>query len=160
MSRAIFVPGYYAEAVADLQTGPRPRIHGAAVRRRWLGVARTRRRSAARRWKAPISRPTTRRKTRIRGREVQRAFPRRWGNVSDTLTGLGYDSVMMLVDAIKRAGTTDPPNSATALAATKNFKGVTGTITLDAQRNPDQVRRRPQVKDGKFVFVESINLIA
>jgi branched-chain amino acid transport system substrate-binding protein len=83
-------------------------------------------------------------------------FRKRWGNVSDTLTGLGYDSVMMLVDAIKRAGTTDGPKLRDALAATKNFKGVTGTITLDAQRNPTKSAVVLMVKDGKFVFVESI----
>jgi len=83
-------------------------------------------------------------------------FRKRWGNVSDTLTGLGYDSVMMLVDAIQRAGTTDGPKLRDALATTKNFKGVTGTITLDAQRNPTKSAVVLMVKDGKFVFVESI----
>jgi branched-chain amino acid transport system substrate-binding protein len=83
-------------------------------------------------------------------------FRRRWGDVSDTLTGLGYDAVMMLVDAIKRAGTTDGPKVRDALAATKDFKGVTGTITLDAQRNPTKSAVVLAVKDGKFVFVESI----
>jgi branched-chain amino acid transport system substrate-binding protein len=84
-------------------------------------------------------------------------FRERWGNVSDTLTGLGYDSVMMLVDAIKRAGTTDGPKLRDALAATKNFKGVTGTITLDAQRNPTKSAVVLLVKNGKFQFVESID---
>ena len=83
-------------------------------------------------------------------------FRKRWGNVSDTLTGLGYDSVMMLVDAIKRAGTTDNAKLRDALATTKNFKGVTGTITLDANRNPTKSAVVLQVKDGKFVFVQTI----
>jgi branched-chain amino acid transport system substrate-binding protein len=84
-------------------------------------------------------------------------FQRRWGAMSDTLTGLGYDSVMMLVDAIKRAGTTESAKLRAALADTKNFKGVTGTITLDAQRNPTKSAVVLAVKDGKFVFVESID---
>lgn len=84
-------------------------------------------------------------------------FRQRWGDVSDTLTGLGYDSVMMLVDAIKRAGSTDGPKLRDALAATKNFKGVTGTITLDAQRNPTKSAVVLLVKNGKFEFVESID---
>ncbi len=83
-------------------------------------------------------------------------FRKRWGDVSDTLTGLGYDSVMMLADAMKRAGTTDAAALRNALAATKDFRGVTGTITLDAQRNPTKSAVVLQVKDGKFVFVESI----
>jgi branched-chain amino acid transport system substrate-binding protein len=84
-------------------------------------------------------------------------FRERWGDVSDTLTGLGYDSVMMLVDAIKRAGTTDSAKLRDALAATRNFKGVTGTITLDAQRNPTKSAVVLIVKDGRFHFVESIS---
>jgi branched-chain amino acid transport system substrate-binding protein len=84
-------------------------------------------------------------------------FQKRWGNVSDTLTGLGYDSVMMLADAIKRAGTTESAKVRDALAATKNFKGVTGSITLDAQRNPTKSAVVLQVRNGKFEFVESID---
>lgn len=83
-------------------------------------------------------------------------FRQRWGIVSDTLTGLGYDAVMMLADAIKRAGTTDSAKLRDALAATKNFKGVTGTITLDAQRNPTKSAVVLRVKNGQFQFVESI----
>jgi branched-chain amino acid transport system substrate-binding protein len=83
-------------------------------------------------------------------------FRQRWGEVSDTLNGLGYDSVMMLVDAMKRAGTTEGAKLRDALAATKNFKGVTGIITLDAQRNPTKSAVVLVVKNGKFEFVESI----
>ncbi len=83
-------------------------------------------------------------------------FRQRWGDVSDTLTGLGYDSVMMLVDALKRAGTTEPAKLRGALAVTKNFPGVTGTITLDEQRNPTKSAVVLTVKNGKFIFVESI----
>ncbi len=83
-------------------------------------------------------------------------FRKRWNNVSDTLTGLGYDAVMMLADAMKRANSTDRSKVRDALAATKNFQGVTGLITLDAQRNPTKSAVVLQVKNGKFVFVESI----
>jgi len=62
----------------------------------------------------------------------------------------------MLVDAMKRAGTTDGPKLRDALAATKNFAGVTGRITLDAQRNPTKSAVVLQVREGKFQFVESI----
>ena len=83
-------------------------------------------------------------------------FRKRWGNVSDTLTGLGYDAVKMLADAITRAGTTENTKLRDALAATKNFKGVTGNITLDPQRNPTKSAVILIVKDGRFQFVESI----
>ena len=83
-------------------------------------------------------------------------FQKRWGNVSDTLTGLGYDAVMMLADALKRAGSTESAKLRDALASTKNFKGVTGVISLDQQRNPTKSAVVLVVKDGKFQFVQSI----
>jgi branched-chain amino acid transport system substrate-binding protein len=43
------------------------------------------------------------------------------------MSALGYDSVMVLADALKRAGTTEPAKLRDALAATKGFPGVTGT---------------------------------
>ena len=51
------------------------------------------------------------------------------------MAALGYDSAMILADAMKRAGTTDGPKVRDALAATKDFDGVTGNITIDANRN-------------------------
>lgn len=83
-------------------------------------------------------------------------FRQRWGNTSDTLTGLGYDSVMLLADALKRAGTTDRAQLRDALANTKNFKGVTGVITFDEQRNPKKSAVVLAVENGAFKFVETI----
>jgi branched-chain amino acid transport system substrate-binding protein len=84
-------------------------------------------------------------------------FAQRWSGSTDALSALGYDSTFLLVDAIKRAGTTDSAKLRAALAATKDFKGVTGTISLDAQRNATKSAVVLQVKDGKFAFVERID---
>ena len=84
-------------------------------------------------------------------------FRKHWGIPSDAISALGYDSVMLLVDAIKRAGTTESAKLRAALAATKNFRGVTGIITLDAQRNAMKSAVVLTVKDGKFQFVETVN---
>ncbi len=83
-------------------------------------------------------------------------FEERWGAKSDTLAALGYDSVMMLVDSLKRAGTTDSAKLRDALAATKDLQAVTGKITLDAQRNPAKSAVILQVCDGRFQFVATI----
>src|SRR5207237_437566 len=53
------------------------------------------------------------------------------GETPDAMAALGYDSVMVLADAIKRAGTTEEPKLRDAIAATKDFEGVTGKTTLD-----------------------------
>ena len=83
-------------------------------------------------------------------------FAKRWSTGTNALSALGYDSAMLLIDALKRAGTTDAAKVRDALAATKNFRGVTGVITLDADRNPTKSAVVLQVKDGKFVFVETV----
>ena len=49
---------------------------------------------------------------------------------------MGYDAVMVLADAIRRAGTTDRARVRDALAATRDFPGVAGPITFDSQGDP------------------------
>jgi branched-chain amino acid transport system substrate-binding protein len=84
-------------------------------------------------------------------------FQKRWGMPSNALCALGYDSAMLLADAIKRAGTTDSAKLRDAIAATKNFPGTAGTITLDAQRNPTKSAVVLTVKNGQFAFVQDVN---
>jgi branched-chain amino acid transport system substrate-binding protein len=78
------------------------------------------------------------------------------GEVPDAMAALGYDSVMVLADAIKRAGTTDGPKLRDAIAATKDFPGATGATTLDAKRDATKPAVIITVKDGKFQYVETI----
>ena len=59
-------------------------------------------------------------------------------------------------DAIKRAGTTDGPKVRDAIAATKDFLGVTGKTTIDAYRNAPKAAVVITVKDGKYKHVETI----
>jgi branched-chain amino acid transport system substrate-binding protein len=54
----------------------------------------------------------------------------------NSAVALSYDAVMLLADAIRRAGSPEPARIRAALAATRNFKGVTGDITFDKDRNP------------------------
>jgi branched-chain amino acid transport system substrate-binding protein len=57
-------------------------------------------------------------------------------NVSpDALAATAYDATRMLFEAIRRAGSTEPALIRDALAKTVDFPGVTGTLTLDAERN-------------------------
>jgi len=79
-------------------------------------------------------------------------------NAGDPLAtaALGFDSVHFLADGIRRAGGTDPTALQAALAATSGFEGVTGTITLDAQRNPAKPAVVVRVSDGKFNYLETV----
>ena len=65
----------------------------------------------------------------------------------------GYDGLMMLADAMKRANSSDPKVFKTALAQTKDFKGVSGTITIRANREPIKTPLcLLAVKGGQFVL--------
>jgi len=83
-------------------------------------------------------------------------YKERTGEEADAMVALGYDSAMILADAIKRAGTTESAKLRDAIAATKDFQGVTGRITLDAQRNANKPAVMLVIKDGKFRYVETV----
>jgi len=78
------------------------------------------------------------------------------GEVPDAMAALGYDSAVVLVDAIRRAGSTEGPKIREALAGTKDLIGVTGNTTIDFQRNATKPAVILTVKDGKFKYVETI----
>ena len=81
----------------------------------------------------------------------------RYSKRPDALAALGYDAMKVLADAIKRSGTTEGPKLRDAIAQTQNFPGVTGTITLDAQRNAVKSAVVLKLQDQKFVYQETIH---
>jgi branched-chain amino acid transport system substrate-binding protein len=78
------------------------------------------------------------------------------GETPDAMAALGYDSAKVMVDAIRRAGSTDGAAIRDALAATKGYPGVTGDTTMDADRNASKAAVVIKVEDGKFKFVQSV----
>lgn len=74
----------------------------------------------------------------------------------DAMSFLGYDAGMLLFDAIKRAGTTSGDKVRDELAKTKDFKGVTGSITINDKRDAVKPAVILQIKDGKFKYKETI----
>jgi branched-chain amino acid transport system substrate-binding protein len=69
---------------------------------------------------------------------------------------LAYDGTLIVAEALARAGSTEGPKLRAALAATKNFPGVTGVTTIDAQRNASKSAVMLIMQDGKPHFVESL----
>ena len=74
----------------------------------------------------------------------------------DAMAALGYDSAGVMADAIRRAGSTEGPAIRDAIAATSGYEGVTGTTTMDKDRNPTKSAVVIEVKDGQFKFVQSV----
>ena len=83
-------------------------------------------------------------------------FKARFNETPDAMAALGYDSAMILADAMKRTGTTDGTKVRDALAATKDYHAVSGNITIDANRNASKPAVILAIKNGAFKYVETV----
>ncbi len=83
----------------------------------------------------------------------KKAFPDKDPNVN---AALGYDSYMLLADAIKRAGKAEPGAIRDALEVTKGFPGVTGAKTINKTHDAESPVGVVQIKDGKKQFVGTV----
>jgi amino acid/amide ABC transporter substrate-binding protein, HAAT family (TC 3.A.1.4.-) len=63
------------------------------------------------------------------------AFKEKYGKEPNGFHALGYDSVLFLADALKRAGSTDGEKIKDALQQTKNLELVSGTFSVDPKTN-------------------------
>jgi branched-chain amino acid transport system substrate-binding protein len=99
------------------------------------------------------------------------------GSDPDAIAGLAYDAANVLFGCLEKLAADDPatfkalgssragtPERKAAtqklrdlIAATKDYAGVTGTITLDANRNASKPLVVLEIKGGKKVFNSSIN---
>ncbi len=75
----------------------------------------------------------------------------------DSLAALAYDSANLLFSAMKSAKSLTPSAIRDAIATTKNFPGVSGNITINAQRNADKSAVIIQVENGQFKKVAEIS---
>jgi branched-chain amino acid transport system substrate-binding protein len=78
------------------------------------------------------------------------------GEMPDAMAALGYDSAFVLADAITRAGSTAPEELRTALATTRDFVGVTGKTTIDADRNAAKAAVVVAIKYGRINFFKAV----
>ena len=85
------------------------------------------------------------------------AYKKRYnGKTPDAMAVLGYDSVKVLTEAMKRAGTTAGPALRDAIAATKDFSGASGKFSLNADRDADKELVFIQIKGGKFTYNSTV----
>lgn len=75
----------------------------------------------------------------------------------DSIASLSYDAVVLLADAIARAGTTNARKLRDALAATRDFAGVSGRLTVDAQRNPQKPAHVVGYRDGRYRRIKTLS---
>ncbi len=75
----------------------------------------------------------------------------------NSFAALGYDAMRLVVDAVRRAGSTEPSSLKHALEETREFSGLTGTITLSTKSHiPQKSVTILEIKDGKFRWVEDL----
>jgi branched-chain amino acid transport system substrate-binding protein len=89
-------------------------------------------------------------------RSFVQAYKTKYGTGPDALSALWYDGAGLLADAIRRAGSTEPAKIREALAATKDFPGVTGNISLDEQRNANKPGVIVTIANGQLKMVERV----
>lgn len=83
-------------------------------------------------------------------------YKAKYGAVPDCQAALGYDTVRLLAQAIAKAGSTDPKAIRDAVAGIQDFAGITGKISLDANRNASKSAVIQTIGEGKFKFVENV----
>ena len=153
---AIFVPGYYTD------------VGNIALQARKLGITATLLGGDG--WDSPklteiggaaiedsyFSNHYSHEEQRPEVQSFVQKFQAKYGVVPDGLAAMGYDAARLLFDAMKRSPSLGGKDLAAAIAQTKGFAGVTGSITIDAERNARKPAVVLQVKGGKYAFAASI----
>lgn len=80
-----------------------------------------------------------------------KAYQAKYNKLPDSFAALGYDAAKLLADAIERAGEADPVKIKEALEATKDFPGITGSMSIDENHNPVKNIVVIEYKDGNLI---------
>ncbi len=90
------------------------------------------------------------------GREYVEQYRQAYGKAPEGLSAPCHDGYLILLDAIARAGSTDPEAIVAALETTRDFPGVCGATSIV---DHDAVKPAVilQVKQGRFQYVTTVN---
>jgi branched-chain amino acid transport system substrate-binding protein len=89
--------------------------------------------------------------------EFVQKYKAAYGAVPDALAVLGYDAANVAFAAMDKAPDLSGPALAKELASTKDFKGVSGVITLDADHNAVKSAVVLGIKDNKPKYAATVN---
>ncbi|MBE0606243.1 MAG: ABC transporter substrate-binding protein, partial [Deltaproteobacteria bacterium] len=79
-------------------------------------------------------------------------YEKAYGKKPDQFAAQAYDAFHIMANALKAAGSADRSKLRDALAATKNFQGVLGEFSFDAERDVVMAPNVLIVKGGKFTI--------
>jgi len=80
-------------------------------------------------------------------------YEKAYGKKPDQFAAQAYDAYYIMTNALKAAGTADRAKLRNSLAATKNFQGVLGKFSFDAERDVVMDPSVLIVKGGKFAIL-------
>lgn len=83
-------------------------------------------------------------------------YKKKYGATPDSLAALGYDAANVAIEAMKRAPDLSGPALRDAIAATRDFPGVAGTISMNEKRDAVKPAVVLQVKEGGFKYVATV----
>ena len=89
--------------------------------------------------------------------EFVKAYKAEYNQEPSALAVLGYDCALVVIDAIKRAGSDDPEKIRQALEETKKLQITTGILSIDNNHNPIKSAVVVEIKNGQQIFKEKIN---
>jgi branched-chain amino acid transport system substrate-binding protein len=85
-------------------------------------------------------------------------YQKKYGAKPDALAALAYDATNILLEGIKKSGSTDPDKIRQAIQDLKNFKTVSGEVTYDNLGNPVKAAAilKVDAASKNYKFVESV----
>ncbi|WP_265456463.1 ABC transporter substrate-binding protein [Enterococcus sp. HY326] len=84
------------------------------------------------------------------------AFEAEYSTTPSAFNALAYDAVYMIKQAIEDQGSADSNAITEGLASLKGFEGVTGTMTIDADHNPEKSAVVIGLTDGAETSAETV----
>lgn len=94
---------------------------------------------------------------REKGSQFVESFRRVYGEPPNAVSALGYDAVMVLADALRRATTISRDGVQQALVSTDRYHGVTGVISINEKRDVLKDVHILKAVDGRFVHEDVIS---
>jgi branched-chain amino acid transport system substrate-binding protein len=85
-----------------------------------------------------------------------RTFRSKFNEEAGAMAALGYDAMKIIAKVIQDGGKADRESIAAGLANLKNYQGVTGVISIDAQHNATKPAVVLEVKGGRPTYVSTI----
>jgi len=89
--------------------------------------------------------------------EFVKLFKEKYNETPNAVSILAYDTYNLLLNAIERAGSFDPVAIKDALAATKEFPGAGGSITISEIGDAIKPAILVKVVNGDFAYETTVN---